>query len=237
MLARASAALGIDLNASQLAQFSIYQRELIDWSQRVNLTSILAPDEIDRLHFLDSMSCVLGAPEALRAPGARVIDIGSGAGFPGVPIKIALPSIALTLLEARGKRVAFLEHIIATLGVSGVTVISERAESLGQTPDHREQYDVALTRALGNLAVTAELCMPLLRIGGVLIAPRRGELESEARDAAGAFRQVGGEIQAIIPITLEGLTDGRALVVARKVSWTPARYPRRPGTPAKRPLT
>jgi 16S rRNA (guanine527-N7)-methyltransferase len=229
--------LGISLGEHTLSQFHRYQCELIDWNQRVNLTSITDPDGIVRKHFLDSLSCIAGAREHLQRDGCRVVDVGSGAGFPGLPIKLALPHIQLTLVETRGKRAAFLEHLIDTLGVIGVTVISERAETLGQAASHREHYDVGLARAVGSLGVVAELCLPLIRLGGRFVAPRRGDFELESMAAQPAFDILGGSQLEWLPVHVPDLDDGRGLVISEKIATTPTRYPRRPGMPEKRPLT
>jgi 16S rRNA (guanine527-N7)-methyltransferase len=228
--------LGVSLSTQTLAQFERFQRELIDWNQRINLTSITSPAEIERRHFLDSLSCIAGAPALFGRSECVVVDIGSGAGFPGLPIKLALPHVKLTLVETRGKRATFLRHLIDVLEIDGATVISDRAEVLGQDTAHRERYDVALARALGSLVLVAELCMPLVRIGGRCVAPRREDFETESKTAQPAFDQLGGSDLEWVPVIIPGLDDGRGLVVSEKQSATPARFPRRPGIPEKRPL-
>jgi 16S rRNA (guanine527-N7)-methyltransferase len=228
--------LGLPLGEHTLSQFLRYQSELIDWNRRVNLTSITDSAGIQRRHFLDSLSCIAGAREQLQHDGCRVVDVGSGAGFPGLPLKLALPHIQLTLVEARGKRAAFLEHLIDALGLIDVTVVSERAETLGQAPSHRERYDVALARAVGSLAVVAELCLPLIRIGGRFVAPRRGDFELESMTSQPAFELLGGSQLEWVPVQIPDLDDGRGLVVSEKLATTPPRYPRRPGMAEKRPL-
>lgn len=228
--------LGISLSDRMLGQLERYQQELIDWNERVNLTSITSPDEIQRRHFLDSLSCLAGAPEHFRRAGCSIVDVGSGAGFPGLPLKIALPHVQLTLLETRGKRAAFLTHILDEIGIEGAVVIRERAEVLGQEPSHRERYDVALARALGPLPLVAELCMPLLRLGGQCIASRREDFETASKAAQPAFDLLGGSNLTWVPVHIPGLDDGRGLVIAEKQSHTPTRFPRRPGIPGKRPL-
>jgi 16S rRNA (guanine527-N7)-methyltransferase len=228
--------LGIQLGDHVLSQFARYQQELIDWNQRLNLTSITDPEEIQRRHFLDSLSCIAGASQHLKRNGCRVVDVGSGAGFPGLPIKLALPHIQLTLIETRGKRASFLEHLIDALGVTGVAVIAARAETLGQAASYREQYDVCLARAVGALGVVAELCMPLIRIGGRFVAPRKADFELESRAAQPAFNLLGGSQLEWLPVQIRDLDDGRGLVISEKIAATPPRYPRRPGMPEKRPL-
>ena len=236
ILESGAAQLNIALTADMLAQFERYQRELIAWNERVNLTSITDPREIQRRHFLDSLSCIVGAPQHFARPGCAIADIGSGAGFPGIPLKLALSHLELTLVETRGKRVTFLRHLVNVLNIEGVTVISDRAETLGQDAAHRERYDVVLARALGPLAMVAELCMPLLQLKGRCIAPRREDFETESKMAQTAFDLTGGSALEWIPVHVPGLDDGRGLVVSEIHSATPARFPRRPGIPAKRPL-
>jgi 16S rRNA (guanine527-N7)-methyltransferase len=237
LLREGASELHITLDEMQLTRFADYQRELIEWNQRVNLTSIVDPDEIQRRHFLDSLTCVLGAPELFSAPGTRLIDIGSGAGFPGLPLKIAYPTLQATLTEARGKRVTFLQHILEVLGICDVNVINERAEILGQAPEFRDKFDIVVARALAEIPVLVELCVPFLRLGGILIAPRRGDLSTEGAAALSAIQKLGGEVLEPRTVTLSGLDDGRGLFLVRKVSPTPEQYPRRPGIPAKRPLS
>ncbi|MFN0074699.1 MAG: 16S rRNA (guanine(527)-N(7))-methyltransferase RsmG [Chloroflexota bacterium] len=228
--------LGITLSPRQIGQFQRYQHELIRWNTRVNLTSILEPEEIERRHFLDSLSCISGAEDQLREPANRMIDIGSGAGFPGIPIKIALPALKLTLVETRAKRAAFLEHLISAIELEDTLVAQTRAETLGHDPSHREQYDVALTRALGSMALTAELCLPFLKLGGRLVAPRRGDSTTDIQLAEPIFLLLGANVPTWLPVHITGIDDGRQLMVATKQSPTSAQYPRRPGLPGKRPI-
>ncbi|MBX5492088.1 MAG: 16S rRNA (guanine(527)-N(7))-methyltransferase RsmG [Chloroflexi bacterium] len=240
LLAAGAAALGLPLTETQRARFERYRAALLAWNARVNLTAIVEPEAVERLHFLDSLTCTLPLlarwGTAAAIPSLRVIDVGSGAGFPGLPLKIALPQLRLTLLEATGKKAAFLTHVVAELGLTDVAVVAERAEVIGHHPAHREAYDVALARAVAALPALLELTLPFLRVGGVLIAPRKGELAAELAAAAPALAALGGAARPLVPITLPALADGRALVVVDKVAPTPAAYPRRPGVPAKRPL-
>jgi 16S rRNA (guanine527-N7)-methyltransferase len=239
-LAAGAAALGLPLNDAQRARFARYLALLQDWNTRLNLTAIVEPAAVERLHFLDSLTCALPLlarwGPAAAIPPLRVIDVGSGAGFPGLPLKLALPQLRLTLLEATGKKAAFLAHVVAELELEGVIVVAERAEIAAHQAAHREAYDVALARALAALPVVLELTLPFLCRGGLLVAPRKGDLAAELARAAPALRELGGDARPPLPITLPGLADGRALVLVEKVAPTPAAYPRRPGVPAKRPL-
>jgi 16S rRNA (guanine527-N7)-methyltransferase len=239
-LASGAAALGLPLRPEQLAAFARFGDELLAWNARVNLTRIVEPSAVETRHFLDSLTCALPllarwGPAAPVLP-LRCIDVGSGGGFPGVPLKLVLPQLRMTLLESTGKKVAFLEHLVAALGLVGVEAIAERAETLAHAPDHRESYDAAFARALAPLPVLLELTLPFLRVGGLLIAPRRGDLAAEIAAAAYACETLGGAPPTIVPITLPTLDDGRALVVVEKAAATPPAYPRRPGLPAKHPL-
>jgi len=235
-----AAALGLRLGDAQIAAFARYSECLIAANRRVNLTSIVEPAAVETRHFLDSLTCAMpllsrwGAPEAV--PSLRCVDVGSGAGLPGLALKLALPQLRLTLVEATGKKAAFLVDLVDELRLEGVDVYAERAETLAHRPDQRETYDVALARALAPLAPLLELTLPFLRAGGVLVAPRRGD-DAAALTAAGqASRLLGGGPLQTMPIAIEPLKDGRVLAVVNKVNPTPAAYPRRPGQPARRPL-
>lgn len=222
--------LGVALTPGELAAFERYLALLADWGRRMDLTAVLDPEGVQRRHFLESLA--VGA--ALRRlgllpDGARLIDVGSGAGFPGLPVRIVWP-VRLTLVEARRKRAAFLRAVVDALALSDVAVIAERAEVLGRHPEHREAYDVALSRALAPARVLAELTLPFVRVGGVSAAPkgeRLGEELAEAKTALEALRATA---------ETHALPTGGWLLVLRKLGPTPERYPRRPGIPAKRPL-
>ena len=169
-------------------------------------------------------------------PSLRCVDVGSGAGLPGLALKLAIPRLRLTLVEATGKKAGFLRDLVDELALDDVEVCAERAETLAQRPDWREIYDVALARALAPLAPLLELTLPFLRVGGLLVAPRRGD-DAAARTAAGeASRLLGGGPLQTMPVTVDPLADGRVLTVVDKLNSTPATYPRRPGQPAKSPL-
>lgn len=225
--------LGIQLTAAMISALSIYEAELLAWNERMNLTAIQEPGLIRVKHFLDSLTCFL----AMRNTSMnRVIDIGTGAGFPGLPIKIVCPSMRLTLVEAVGKKVDFCRHMVQVLDLQGVEVIQERAEVLGQDPQHREAYDWSVTRAVAVTPVLAEYQLPLVRLGGAMLAMKGGNAPAEAHSAENALRLLGGHLRRLIPVTLPGIADERYLVVVDKIHSTPKKYPRRPGIPAKRPL-
>jgi 16S rRNA (guanine527-N7)-methyltransferase len=225
--------LGLELDSAQEAAFALYASELAAWNQRFNLTSIRDPDEVQVKHFLDSLSCWL----ALRnAPAERIIDLGSGAGFPGLPLKILQPGIQLSLVEAVGKKAAFLRHMVQDLGLSGVEVLNQRAEEVGQLAGHREGYDWALARALAPMPVLAEYLLPLVKLGGRALAQKGQKAADEAHEAEEAIRLLGGGTPWVERVELPGLSEERYLVQIVKVAPTPEKYPRRPGMPTKRPL-
>ena len=225
--------LGIQLSTSQIAALQQYERELLDWNTRFNLTAIDDPEKVRIKHFLDSLTCLL----AMRDTEIdRVIDVGTGAGFPGLPLKIACPSIHLTLVESVGKKADFCRHVVKKLNLEGVEVLQERAEVIGQIPSHREQYNWAIARAVAVLPVLAEYLLPLVRIGGGIIAMKGESAPAEAHNADHAIRLLGGHLRKLLPVTLPGVADERYLVVVDKIAATPQAYPRRIGVPAKKPL-
>lgn len=227
--------LHIALTDRHLAAFKTCYRELVDWNQRFNLTAITDREGVLVRHFLDSLSCLKVLPPEELA-GARVIDVGAGAGFPGLPLKFVCPEMQLTLLEATGKKVAYLEHVVHTLGLRRVQVIHGRAEDLGRDPAHREQYDWALARAVAEMPTLVEYLLPLVRVGGAMLAQKGEGAAAEVHRAAVAITTLGGRVRQLSPVELRGLAETRYLVVVDKVSATPENYPRRPGVPKKRPL-
>jgi 16S rRNA (guanine527-N7)-methyltransferase len=231
-------ALGLCLTESQQAAFQIYYEELVAWNQKFNLTAITGYEQVQIRHFLDSLSCLLAAEAraALRRPNARIIDVGAGAGFPGIPLKLVCPGIHLTLLEATAKKVAFLEHIVTKLGLRRVTPVQARAEELAHDPMHRERYDLALARAVADLPVLVEYTLPFCKIGGWVIAQKGETGAAEAWNAERSIDLLGGELRRVMALEISGLPEDRSLVVVEKVSFTPESYPRRPGIPSKRPL-
>lgn len=237
ILSRGARELHIPLTEAQLAQFARFQSELLDWNERMNLTAITEPTDIQIKHFLDSLTVVAALP-AERRSGARrrLLDVGAGAGFPGIPLAIVLPNVDIVLLEATQKKCRFLEHAIASLGLPNVQVACGRAEDLGRAAGERESYDVVVARAVASLAALAELCLPFARIGGRVIAQKKLGIADEVSSAARAIKTVGGKMVSPVTVHLPISGEARQLVIIEKVSPTPSLYPRRPGLPAKSPL-
>ena len=232
-------ALGLHLDPGQYEQFVRYYRALAEWGRRVSLTSVTGWEQVQTIHFLDSLTVAGVLPPGVLQSG-RVLEVGSGAGFPGLPLKIAFPGLRMGLLEATGKKVAFLREVVALLGLSGVEVYHGRAEELGHDPELREGFDLVLARGLAKMPVLAELTLPFARVGGLLAAQKKGAFASEVAGAQGAMTVLGGgpaEVRELrLPGVLPGVWEARAVVLVPKVAPTPSEYPRRPGMPAKRPL-
>lgn len=224
--------LGISLTPSQIKSFEVYQRELMDWNTRHNLTAIRDEEGIRIKHFLDSLTCL----KMIDSPPTRLIDVGTGGGFPGIPLKILFPGMQLTLVESVGKKVKFCQHIVDTLKLENVQVLQERAEDLGQSSEHREQYDWAVARAVANLPILSEYLLPLVRINGAMLAQKGHSGPAEAQKAENAIRLLGGHLRQLQQLTLPGVVEERYLIVIDKVAATPGKYPRRVGIPSKKPL-
>jgi 16S rRNA (guanine527-N7)-methyltransferase len=223
----------VHLSEKHINALDAYERELLEWNQKFNLTAIRDAESIRVKHFLDSFSCVLAWKS--NAP-KRMIDIGTGAGFPGIPLKILYPNMRLTLVESVGKKVAFCKHIVSLLGLEHVEVIHARAEDLGQKPAHRESYDWAVARAVANLNVLSEYLIPLVKVGGMALAQKGESGPAEAQSAEKAMKLLGGKIKQLIPVNLPGVADDRYLVLIEKSAATPPKYPRKPGIATKTPL-
>lgn len=212
--------MGIMLDSTALERFELLAQMLVDWNTRVNLTAITAPDEIVIKHFLDSLSPL--AHIDLKS-GAKVIDVGCGAGFPGLPILIARPDIKITFLDSIEKKLKFIESFLKEAELFGET-LHERAEVIGKQEEHREQYDAAFTRAVAPLNILAEYCLPLVKVGGIYVSMKGAE--DEADIGKNAVAEMGGEIERVVPFKLPN-DDKRNLVIIKKVSHTPTKYPRK----------
>ncbi len=225
----------MDLSPAQTRSFDAYFELLMAERRRAALTSLTERGDVERRHFGESLA-VLQALEAADAFGSPAIDIGAGAGFPGVPIKIVRPDLRLTLLEATGKKAVFLELLVERLGLSDVAVVHGRAEDVAHDPGHREVYRLALARAVAPLRVLVELALPFLETGGFLAAPKGSGAEREVREAANALAVCGGQIDLVRPLDLPGPGPVPTLILVRKTAPALDRYPRRAGVPEKRPL-
>jgi 16S rRNA (guanine527-N7)-methyltransferase len=225
--------LGLKLSDEQVEKFTTYLSLIVGWNKRVNLVGTESEKEIVVRHFLDSLSCFKSGKikENLKA-----IDVGTGGGFPGIPIKIAQPGLNLTLLDSQKKRVDFLEGVISELNFKKVRIVWRRAEDFGRDLEERETYDLAFARAVAPLPVLLEYSLPLLSVGGRFVSQRAQKAEEEVVEVGEALRVLGGEIEEILPVKVPYLQAKRHLVLVKKVGKASERYPRRAGIPAKRPL-
>ncbi len=233
VLAEGARTLGVNLDDRQFAQYQAYLEGLAAWNMRTNLTSPAALADAERVHLLDSLTLV-PIIKRLKPTAARLVDVGSGAGLPGLAIKIAMPDLEVLLVEATQKKAEFMSWAASTIELDGVEVVAERAELVGRDARFRGAFDVATARAIGPLAVVMELTLPLCKVGGTLLAQRGAYAEQEASEAESAARELGGATAVEWAEAQEGIRSG--IVVVTKTGETPDRYPRRTGIPAKRPL-
>lgn len=242
-LAEGGRQLGLSLTPAQIQQFERYSRELLLWNEKFNLTAITDPRQVETRHFLDSLSCLLALADASErsvaswlSSSVQALDVGSGAGFPGLPLKIVWPRLQLTLLESRQKKVGFLQHIVSELGLQAVNAIHARAETLAHDPLHRERYGLVLARAVAELPVLLEYALPFCRRGSLVLAQKGEAAMAEAIGSERALALLGGRIRKVVNVEVPGLAETRHIMVVEKVAPTPDAYPRRPGMPQKRPL-
>lgn len=233
LLAEGTRLLGIRLDAGKVAAFLEYLGLIKSYSRKMNLTNLKEDEEIVIKHFLDSLSCFESRG---ITNGSKVVDIGSGAGMPGIPVKIVEPSLRLTLLESSLKKAAFLEMVLDRLRLDKARVVRARAEELGRKTGERESHDVVLIRAVGPLSVLVEYGLPLLKQGGLLIAQKAGKVSLEADDAKAAAQMLGGKLGELREVKVPFLEAQRYLAIFKKEKPTPVQFPRRVGVPAKRPL-
>ena len=228
--------LSLPLTEHQLELFQTYYEQLVEWNRRVNLTGITDYDEVQLKHFVDSLTITLALQGPAWANGDfALLDIGTGAGMPGIPLKLVYPGARLVLLDSIAKKTAFLRHIVVELGLQGVEILTQRAEDIAHLTDHRESFDLVVCRAVSQLATVAELTLPFCRIGGLAVIPKKDGVEHELSEAKGAMDILGGKLKTVQQVTIGGL-EQHLLVVLEKTSMTPPTYPRRPGIPTKRPL-
>ncbi len=232
ILAAKSAAAGLAFNAVQLEQFSRYYALLLETNAVMNLTTLTEPDEVAVKHVIDSLL----AYDAQLFPGKHVADVGSGAGFPGLPLKIYCPSLRMTLIDASAKRLKILERVVQELQLQDVSCEHLRAEDAGRQARLRESFDLVTARAVARLNVLVEYCLPLVKQGGVFIALKGSRAAEEVQESTTALRLLGGRLLSLRPVQLPGLDDARAIVSIAKITATPGRYPRRAGIPERNPL-
>lgn len=231
ILAARGAEAQLSFTEEQLAQFTRYYELLVETNKVMNLTAITEPEEVAVKHMVDSL---LAYEDGMQ--GKTLVDVGTGAGFPGVPLKIYCPSLKVTLVDSLGKRLRFLQQVIDELGMKGIRCEHLRAEDAGRSKKHREQYDYVTARAVARLSVLSEYCLPLAKKGGQFIALKGSRFAEEIEEGETAVKILGGKIISAEPVKLPGLDDGRAIIKIAKIKATPAQYPRKAGTPEKQPL-
>lgn len=229
------AELSVSLSGEQKEQFFRYYELLIQWNQVMNLTAITELSEVVTKHFTDSLLLVSTLPE-IKTAAYHCIDVGTGAGFPGIPLKIAFPNLEITLLDSLNKRVGFLNEVIKELGLTGISAVHGRAEDFGRDNKYREQYDLCVSRAVANMSTLSEYCLPFVKTGGFFIPYKSGKSEEEVKQAASAVKKLGGEMGEIVTHILPGTDVERTFIPVKKVGITPKKYPRKAGMPSKEPL-
>jgi 16S rRNA (guanine527-N7)-methyltransferase len=227
--------LSIKLEENQLIQFYNYFELLTEWNKFMNLTAITEMDEVITKHFVDSLS-LIKAVKDLEEKEYEIIDVGTGAGFPGIPLKIVFPELKITLMDSLNKRIKFLNEVIDQLGLKDIQAIHGRAEDLGRDPLHRERYDLCVSRAVANLSTLSEYCMPFVKVRGAFIPYKSGKIEEELNAAKHAVFLLGGKVESVETFLLPGTDVERSFVTIRKNGETSKKYPRKAGLPTKEPL-
>lgn len=223
--------LGVRFFVEQLEQFFDYMNLLIEWNEKMNLTAIIEPEEIILKHFIDSITILKDIEDE-----SRVVDVGTGAGFPGIPLSIMNPTLKVTLVDSLNKRLVFLQEVVNKLNLKNVEIVHARAEEFGQNKEYREKFDIATSRAVANLSTLSEYLIPLVKINGKVISMKASEAEEEINQAKKAIEILGGKIQKIDKFNLPQSDIGRTVITIKKERQTPSKYPRRAGTPSKEPI-
>ena len=231
ILIEGASKLGVEINDKQTAQFCEYARLLKEWNEKINLTAITDDEGIATKHFLDSITAIL-----TNKIKGRMIDVGTGAGFPAIPIKIAKPEIEVTLLDSLNKRLNFLNEVCTSLGLENIRTVHSRAEDGGKNPQHREKYDVAVSRAVANMSVLCELCLPFVKVGGYFLALKGPLADEELDGARRAITILGGEVEDVISVDIPFTELNHKIIIVKKVRHTPMQYPRKAGIPTKTPI-
>lgn len=234
MLEKGSQQLGIMLHDQQIQQFFLYKDLLVQWNEKMNLTAIVEEKEIILKHFLDSLAV---ASKWDFNTEIKMIDVGTGAGFPGIPLKIAYPKLQVTLLDSLNKRITFLQEVKKQLQLDNVTCIHGRAEEVGQNKSHREQYDLCASRAVAHLAVLAEYCLPFIKVGGIFSSLKGPDIEKEVEESKKAIEVLGGEIIDIHTVDIPYSNIRHSILCIKKIRQTPTQYPRKAGKPSREPIT
>lgn len=225
--------LGITLTDQQKQQFVKFYELLVEWNKVMNLTGITECEEVNEKHFVDSLSIV----KAIDISKVEtIIDVGTGAGFPGIPLKIAFPHLKVVLLDSLNKRIKFLDTVIDELGLVDIKTIHGRAEDFAKQSDYREQFDLCVSRAVANLATLSEYCIPYVKKGGLFVPYKSGEIEEEIDQSKKAVHVLGGKIEDVVKFRLPGTEIGRSFVIIRKLQNTARKYPRKAGLPSKEPI-
>ena len=223
---------GITLSQTQLLQFGRYFDLLTETNKVINLTALTSPQDVAVKHYIDSLLCY----DATLMKGKKMIDVGTGAGFPGIPLKIYDTSLQLILLDSLEKRLKFLQETVNVLQLSGVSFEHKRAEDAGRDKKLRAQFDIAVSRAVARFSVLAEYCLPLVKKDGFFVALKGSKYKEELLEGKAALRILGGSVTSVKEVKRPGLDDGRAIIVIQKIKDTPAMYPRKAGLPGKNPL-
>ena len=223
--------IGVDITEKQVSKFYDYMNLLLEWNEKINLTAITKPDEIVLKHFVDCLTI-----QKYIEDNKKIVDIGTGAGFPGVPLAIMNDRCRFTLVDSLNKRINFLNEIKDKLNLRNVSAIHSRAEEFDQNKMYRENFDIAVSRAVANLCVLSEYLLPAVKVGGKVICMKGSQIEEELNDAKFALKELGGKVKFVDEFLLPGTDMKRNVIVIEKVKETPKRYPRKAGTPAKQPL-
>lgn len=223
--------IDIKIEEKQAENLYKYMNLMLEWNEKINLTAITEPNEVILKHFVDSLTIL-----KYLEKGEKVIDVGTGAGFPGIPLNIMKNDCEYTLLDSLNKRIIFLEEIVNSLELKNITTMHARVEEAGKNKKYREQYDIATSRAVASLNILLEYLLPLVKVGGKCICMKGSNIEEEIENAKNAISTLGGEIEKIENITLPDSDISRNIVIIKKISKTPSKYPRKPGTPSKEPI-
>ena len=230
-MSKKSKILGVRFSVEQIEQFYKYMNLLIEWNEKMNLTAITEPKEIILKHFIDSLTILKYIDD-----NSKLVDVGTGAGFPGVPLSIMNPTLKITLVDTLNKRLIFLQEVVKELNLKNIEIVHARAEEFGQNKNYREKFDIATSRAVANLATLSEYLVPLVKIGGKIISMKASNAKEEINDAQKAIEVLGGKIEKIEEFDLPESDIGRTIIIIDKNKCTPAIYPRKAGTPAKEPI-